>query len=649
MADIKTNLLPPILEDYQLPQIVEPSSNVALNIEFYMPVYNEILEDKLPYVQIVIRDLFSNQSLYTNNKATGIISKFTYDKDTRKCIIANSNVSAYLTKAFNNVNTLFQIQLRFIDISDIEEITPCLSYYDWEQNHLEYFSEWSKVTIVKKIYNYQVNNWNYDGIEPNITLDNIIYIAKSPILNSQVEITPKYNYTNKNLIEYIDEYKFTLISMTSGEKDTSGWIKNTNKENWILNYNFKYLLLEGYYYIIKVDYKTINGYEGTFSSKVHAEFESTLGPNFIDFDSSKKYPLEMSAATLGHIKITAYWNNYVNEEDTNLSLVLYRSDITSKFTKWNKILNIKIPKGLIGETFSFYDKSIESGVWYRYAARLQTRDIGGYFSKTYFAENTSSEKYDTPDNYPVPIMCISEYIDLIGDNIMLPITLNAKVQSLSIKTADSTTETLGSQYPFVKRNGALKYKQFQFSGLISYHMDEYSLFMSEDEMYGDFIFLYNNYNDLYNINDYNNIIKEREYRKKVMDFLTNGKPKLFRSPTEGNMIIKLTNVSFTPNETLGRMIYDFSATAIEIAENSFENCIDLGILDIDINYNQPTIKILGMREKTDNNNELLRIQAETTDGQHEPVYGLDLLSDMGDGTYSIKATQKPESELDIIE
>ena len=56
-----------------------------------------------------------------------------------------------------------------------------------------------------------------------------------------------------------------------------------------------------------------------------------------------------------------------------------------------------------------------------------------------------------------------------------------------------------------------------------------------------------------------------------MNFLTNGQPKLFKSYEEGNIIVYLSNVSFTPNKTLGRHIYDFSATVTECCEMTQEN------------------------------------------------------------------------------
>ena len=69
----------------------------------------------------------------------------------------------------------------------------------------------------------------------------------------------------------------------------------------------------------------------------------------------------------------------------------------------------------------------------------------------------------------------------------------------------------------------------------------------------------------------NNIANEREFKLAVLDWLNNGEPKLFRSPTEGNYIVRILNVSLTPNDTLGRMLHTFSATAYEVAEYNYNN------------------------------------------------------------------------------
>jgi hypothetical protein len=45
-----------------------------------------------------------------------------------------------------------------------------------------------------------------------------------------------------------------------------------------------------------------------------------------------------------------------------------------------------------------------------------------------------------------------------------------------------------------------------------------------------------------------NIYIERKFRDKVIEFLEDGGYKLYRSPTEGNFIITLMNISLTPNQ-----------------------------------------------------------------------------------------------------
>jgi hypothetical protein len=77
-----------------------------------------------------------------------------------------------------------------------------------------------------------------------------------------------------------------------------------------------------------------------------------------------------------------------------------------------------------------------------------------------------------------------------------------------------------------------------------------------------------------------NIYKERQFKLEVLDWLNNGKPKIFRSPAEGNYIVRTMNVSLSPNDTLGRMLHTFQCTAYEIAEWNFKNLSDLKLINI---------------------------------------------------------------------
>jgi hypothetical protein len=71
---------------------------------------------------------------------------------------------------------------------------------------------------------------------------------------------------------------------------------------------------------------------------------------------------------------------------------------------------------------------------------------------------------------------------------------------------------------------------------------------------------------------------ERIFKLKVLEFLNDGKPKLFRSPAEGNYIVRLMNCSLSPNDQLSRMLHTFSATATEVETCSLEKLEEIGII-----------------------------------------------------------------------
>lgn len=76
------------------------------------------------------------------------------------------------------------------------------------------------------------------------------------------------------------------------------------------------------------------------------------------------------------------------------------------------------------------------------------------------------------------------------------------------------------------------------------------------------------------------IYAERKFRDVVMRWLTDGKPKLFRSETEGNMIVMLTGITFAPLRR-DRLVYSFQATLTEIAEYNLRNLIMYDLIPID--------------------------------------------------------------------
>jgi len=76
-----------------------------------------------------------------------------------------------------------------------------------------------------------------------------------------------------------------------------------------------------------------------------------------------------------------------------------------------------------------------------------------------------------------------------------------------------------------------------------------------------------------------NMLLEREFKLAVLDWLNDGKPKLFKSPYEGNYIIRLLNNELKPVEELGRMLHTFTSQAYEIAECNYENLVNYGFIN----------------------------------------------------------------------
>ena len=93
---------------------------------------------------------------------------------------------------------------------------------------------------------------------------------------------------------------------------------------------------------------------------------------------------------------------------------------------------------------------------------------------------------------------------------------------------------------------------------------------------------------------------ERKFREEVIEWLNDGEPKLYRSMTEGNMLVMFDSVSLTPNAQLGRRIWNFSATIYEVGDGySLTDLSTLGIFSIKNDFNTNVYL-----KKRDENNQL---------------------------------------------
>ena len=75
-----------------------------------------------------------------------------------------------------------------------------------------------------------------------------------------------------------------------------------------------------------------------------------------------------------------------------------------------------------------------------------------------------------------------------------------------------------------------------------------------------------------------NFMAEREFKLHVLDWINNGKIKLFRSPAEGNYLVRLMGTTLSPNNTVSRLIHSFNSQAYEMAECNYKNLLTNGII-----------------------------------------------------------------------
>ena len=180
------------------------------------------------------------------------------------------------------------------------------------------------------------------------------------------------------------------------------------------------------------------------------------------------------------------------------------------------------------------------------------------------------------DNGEIAIVPSFEFARLIsidknGNERMLPLKYNVDISGLKPNIADVITPTLGGKYPFIRRNGAQDYDSFSLNGLICLETerDDANKIMSEfftgDEI-GELDIYAAQVNKGISEYDYK-IIIERYYREKILNFLKEPTVKLFKSMTEGDKFVYLSNISLTPDKVSGRALYSFSCQATEVGGN----------------------------------------------------------------------------------
>ena len=358
--------------------------------------------------------------------------------------------------------------------------------------------------------------------------------------------------------EYAYSYRFDLydtdgetVLYSSGDKLHAS--DGDELEESTDTYIFPQDLRAGVAHYVQYHVTTVNGLQGS-SPRYRIIQKPSVNPEI------KANLLAELNYEEGYISLAleAIGDNINDVELATGSFVITRSNELTDYMIWDEIYRFQLT-AQIPNLKLFKDFTIEQGQTYKYAIQ-QYNDNGLYSNR---------------------IISISVYADfehsfLYDGEKQLKIKYNPKISSFKKNILETKTDTIGGKYPFIFRNSRVSYSEFPISGLISYQMDEENLFLSEKE--------YSLSEKTTNLVS-DNISSERLFKMKVLEWLTNGKPKIFRSPTEGNFIVRLMNSSLTPNDTLGRMLHSFSCTAYEVADFNYDTMVNMNFINLENHIN----------------------------------------------------------------
>ena len=393
------------------------------------------------------------------------------------------------------------------------------------------------------------------------------------------EAQSAYVLQKNNVIvnEFNDQYQYTEEFITVAEA-----VYNNYPELWATTYK------------VIANYKTINNYTGAvIREDIAFDFISSNQDLEVcvanDYDNGL-INISFRDASPGGLQRDAWqqetisgepvgWDDVSDLIDSCYDFNLIRKNLITQ--QCIRLFHSDSLKNFFYKEDGYQDLGIEQGVSYEYILT---------YAKTEVVEQVAQTKR----LFTKSSIITADFEDcfIYDESSQLKLAFNPKVSSYKYNIPQAKQETIGGKFPFIFENRAVCYKEFPISFLIS-HLEDKDCYFANG-LTGKYEFLKNimvkaKFDAA--LNRYNktqlqylspiewkylpstqlttdNLFIERQFKMAVLDWLTNGKPKIFKSPAEGNVVIKLINVSLAPEDKLGRMLHTLSGTAIEIEEYS---------------------------------------------------------------------------------
>ena len=597
----KTNIYPPIVNEWKNAFIVGNNIRIYFTISSYMTIAD--INPRL--VLVSIRNQRTNKSVINEKLNAGL--------DFAICSIQQDDEGYFVEVRSSivelDVNENYKVQLRFVSSA-----YPYTNIWKFRKNYAEqkvqkYISDVSKVVLIKPI---PENHFDLAGFQNNSP--NSLFVFST----SSVNVSGRLVFSIADSEEKLATYQVHLFDsgeaenrMTTQEILRSEVLTPEDTGLSSIFYELKYNFANQHYYLLRIEYTTTSNYSSYEDFLFKIEFQDGL--EFKD-DIEASITNNTFAATIdltfkGTVQVhQEEEENTEGEEPAVVQLkgccVLRRASSEDNFIRWEDIQYFAWDENNQVD-IQYSDYLVEYGVYYKY--QLFPQDSNEIRGQSYWFQE---EEEST--------LCEFDYAHLvITDNPaaemqQLTLRFDEKVDNFQVTVVETKTDTLGGKYPFIRRNGDTYYRQFNLSGLISHMWEDddvneftaayikqnaenedvglNTLEKKRNKYVGEY---YQNryYKDNTNINNYTDFLLEREYREEIIKYLYENSVRLFRSPTEGNILVKLMNISLTPNQTLSRMVYSFSATAYEIDTATINNYIKYGIHSVNQQILEDSLKI----------------------------------------------------------
>lgn len=385
-------------------------------------------------------------------------------------------------------------------------------------------------------------------------------------------------------------YNFYLYD-ANGLVEESGWLLHNTMDDDAYNeklqlhtiadkYTFKTTLKEDSEYYIQYGVRTINNLE------VFSRMYACIEPS----PQNAQMQVSLNAENIfeeGYVNLSISLNNQNASLTNPVSVEVCRAEKTDNFQSWVLLRKVYFSSYEKAVKWSMKDFTIEQGITYMYCLREYNKF--GIYNQRILSN---------------PVVADFEDMFLYDGKKQLKIRFNPKMSSFKATKLEQKLDTIGNKYPFIFKNGIVDYKEFPISGLISYKVDNNELFVNHKE---DLNIILGKYprrlsspaagydtdmddDGALDIEGWQlsetldsvgyNIRAERRFKLKVLEWLNDSEVKLFRSPTEGSYLVRLMNVSMTPEDRLGRMLHNFSCQAYEVDELNYDNLLAYGFITL---------------------------------------------------------------------